>query len=228
MGYESKALLTIIAFLFNMRFQIFIALMLFSASISFAQKRLHPLLSIAANNNQTAFPFGKFVGLFAGPYHPGIEFGYSFNWSIKAKHDYFQRINAGYFYHRFAQHGIPVYTQIGFRYKFDNYIHLETALGGGYFHAIPATAQFKLNDNGEYTNGKRIGRPQAMLQFDLRASGNVTPASSKPLRLFLSYKQRLQTPFVKSYVPLLPYNIFEIGMTKQLFAYYPTAIEIAE
>lgn len=201
-----------------MRFKIFLLLLLgCCATVSFAQKRRYQHVSVAVNNNQTAFPFGKFVGLFAGPYHPGVEAGYGFNWSTKAKHDFFQRVNAGYFYHRFAQHGIPVYTQFGFRYKFDHYFHFESALGGGYFHSIPATAQFKLNDNGEYTGGKGIGRPQAMLQFDLRASGNITPAASKPIRLFLSYKQRLQTPFVKSYVPLLPYNCFEIGLSKELF-----------
>ena len=208
-----------------MRFKIFLALVLSCcATVSFAQKRRYQHVSIAVNNNQTAVPFGKFVGLFAGPYHPGVELGYGFNWSTKPRHDWFQRVNVGYFHHRFAQHGFPLYTQIGYRFKFDHYFHFESAIGGGYFHSIPATAQFKLNDTGEYTNGKGIGRPQAMLQFELRASGNITPPASKPIRLFLAYKQRLQMPFVKSYVPLLPYNVFEIGVTKQLFAYYPMPI----
>ena len=208
-----------------LRFFFFIvALVSCFAVNTFAQKQRYQHLSIAVNNNQTVFPFGRFVGLFGGPYHPGVELGYGFNWSTKAKHDWFQRINVGYFHHRFAQHGFPLYTQVGFRYKFDNYFHFESAIGGGYFHSIPATAQLKLNDNREYENGKGIGRPQAMLQFDLRASGNITPGFDKPIRLFLAYKQRLQTPFVKSYVPLLPYNVFEIGVTKQLSSYYTTPI----
>jgi hypothetical protein len=32
-------------------------------------------------------------------------------------------------------------------------------------------------------------------------------------RFFLEYQQRLQTPFIQSYVPLLPTNIMKVGVS---------------
>ena len=181
-----------------------------------AQVCKSPELLLGFSNNQTALPFGSFARLISGPYHPGIEVGYGFNWRERTHFDFFQRIHAGYMYHRFAQHGIPVYTIAGIRYKAGSRLNVEAGLGGGYFHAIPATAVVRLNEKGEYVNGKGIGRPQAMIQFELRASYLIGKPDSKKIRLFASYKQRLQTPFVKSYVPLLPYNILEIGIIRSI------------
>jgi len=57
---------------------------------------------------------------------------------------------------------------------------------------------------------------QGMVNFSVRASYLVNPSAKQPLRLFTQYQQQLQMPFVKSYVPLLPYNVLMIGVSRPL------------
>ena len=172
--------------------------------------------SIAIYNTQPAMPFGKFAGLFTGPLHPGLEYGRGFTLSSKKKHDWFVEAKAGYFFHRFVQHGIPIYAQAGYRYKFNSRISAETSVGAGGMLSVPATGKYKLNDNGEYENNKGIGRPQAIATYAIGGSYLINPAAKKPIRVFLMYQQKLQFPFIRSYVPLLPYNSFMIGITRKI------------
>ena len=55
---------------------------------------------------------------------------------------------------------------------------------------------------------------QVIACFGIGAGYRFAPSSPAPLKLFIHYQQRLQMPFVKSYVPILPYNSFLIGITK--------------
>ncbi len=168
-------------------------------------------ISIAVLNTASAYPFSQFGKLLSGFEHPGIEIGYGFNWKTKSKHDWFQEIKVSYFYHRFVQHGISLYTDIGYRYKFSHSVTAQVAVGAGYMQSIPATAKLKLSDNGEYKNDKGIGRSQAMAVLNLGVGYMIHPASKKSLKIFISYQQFIQTPFVKAYVPILPYNSLLIG-----------------
>jgi hypothetical protein len=168
-------------------------------------------LGVALTNNNSAYPFSKFGGLFQSPFHPGVELSYGFNWKTKPKHDWYQQIKLAYFYHRFVQHGIELYTNAGCRYKFSPSFFIESAIGAGYLHSIPATAKLKLHDDGVYKNNKGIGRMQFMFVFNLGAGYTFNPKAPKPISAFVTYQQRIQAPFVQSYVPLLPYNSLMIG-----------------
>ena len=92
----------------------------------------------------------------------------------------------------------------------------QSAIGAGYLHSIPATAKLKLDNNGEYKNDKGIGRAQAMAVLNFSAGYIPHPLGARPLKIFITYQQLLQTPFVKAYVPILPYNILLIGATVPL------------
>lgn len=173
-------------------------------------------ISVAGFTTQTAMPFAKFSGLFTGIFHPGAEIGYGKNFKVKAKHDWFAELKLAYFFHRFVQHGIPLYANMGYRYKISSRFMVQTAIGAGYMHSIPATAKFKLNDNGEYKNNKGIGRMQAMATYSIGGGYVLNPSSKKTITVFASYQQLIQMPFVKSYVPLLPYNSFVMGIKKQI------------
>ncbi len=186
-------------------------LFLMTTTAGAAQNRSGKSFSFYITNNHTAYPFASFSKLFVGQVHPGFEAGYEFNWKSKAKHDWFQTFKAGYFYHRFVQHGIPLYTQSGYRYKFGEHFRASSSLGVGYMHSLPATAVLKRNEQGEYSNGKGIGRGQAIANFTIGAHYQLNLQKARPVTLSLQYQQRLQTPFIKSYVPLLPYNSMQIG-----------------
>lgn len=194
--------------------RIFTLLLLFFFYTLKAQKQDY--ISISITNNATAYPFAKFIGFVTEPVHPGVEAGLSRTIKVKKKHDWFREFRLGYFYHRFVQHGIPLYANIGYRYKFSSRFSAEAALGGGYLHSIPATAKLKLNSSGEYKNNKGIGRAQGIAGLGISTGYILTPSSKKPLKLFVTYQQRLQMPFVKSYVTFLPYNCFMIGISQPI------------
>ncbi|HUQ96047.1 MAG TPA: hypothetical protein VM010_00170, partial [Chitinophagaceae bacterium] len=80
-------------------------------------QRSGKFLSFAATNHHAAYPFSSFARLFTTEFHPGFEVGYGFNWKAAPKHDWYQSVKVGYFYHRFVQQAIPLYTQLGYRYK---------------------------------------------------------------------------------------------------------------
>lgn len=190
--------------------QVLTALLLFLFLPVTAQKQHE--YSISLTNNATAFPFGILSGYTSSPLHPGFELGWSRTLQEKPRHDWYRTVTAGYFFHRFIQHGIPLYVNYGYRYKLTKQFMMDASLGGGYFHSVPATEVLKPDDNGNYRNAKGIGRPQAILAFTLGAGYRVT-IHQQPVRLFLQYQVRLQTPFVRSYVPVLPYNQVAAGAT---------------
>ena len=94
---------------------------------------------------------------------PGIELGYGFNWKTKTKHDWFQEIKVFYFYHRFVQHGISIYTDIGYRYKFSRELSAGVAFGAG-VHAVN-TGNSKIKTGrlmGNIKKIKALARSQAI------------------------------------------------------------------
>ncbi len=190
-----------------------IAALLVSMAAS-AQKKKYT--SLAVFTTQNAMPFGKFTGLFAETFHPGIEVGYGKIFAAKKKHEWTAEVKLAYFYHRFVQHGIPLYGNLGYRYSINKRFAAETSLGAGYMHSIPATAKFKLNSAGDYVNNKGIGRMQAIVAYAVGFACTPEPNATRPIRIFVTYQQRVQMPFVKSYVPLLPYNSFMIGLSQPL------------
>jgi hypothetical protein len=106
-----------------------------------------------------------------------------------------------------------VYTQFGYRYKWKEHWRFATALGAGYLHSIPATAVLKLTDDGTYKNAKGIGRGQALVNFSIGVYYVLNKNKMTPVTAFINYGQQLQTPFIKSYVPLLPYNSLQVGVS---------------
>lgn len=175
-----------------------------------AQKESY--LSIGIYNTQNAMPFGKFGGLFGEVLHPGIEFGYGKILSKKDNHEWFGELKLSYFMHRYVQHGIPLYANFGYRRILVKRLFSETSMGLGYLHSIPATGKYKLSDAGEYVNNKGIGRLQATVSLAIGLNYILYTENKKALTVFTLYQQRVQMPFVKSYVPLLPYNSFMTGV----------------
>ncbi|MGH2564104.1 MAG: hypothetical protein ACRDE5_06310 [Ginsengibacter sp.] len=187
----------------------FISLLI--AASGYAQRNKQ--ISVAFLNTGSAYLFAEFSKLITTVQNPGIELGYGFNWKTKPKHDWFQEFKLSYFYHRFVQHVIPLYTDIGYRYKFSSSLSAQASLGAGYMQSIPATAKLKLdaNANGEYKKDKGIGRAQAIAVVGFSIGYIIHSSVKNAPRFFITYQQFLQTPFVKAYVPILPYNSLIIG-----------------
>jgi hypothetical protein len=169
-------------------------------------------ISVAATTMHAAAPFASFSALFVKDYHPGIELASGFNWRSARKSDWVQTIRLGYTYHRWVQHSIVLYTDIGYRYKFPKGFSAAIKLGGGYMRAIVATEVFADGQaHGEQYTKITSGRSQAVVTAGLSVSKKINAFFNSTL--FLEYQQRIQTPFIKSYVPLLPYNCMLLGFS---------------
>lgn len=175
----------------------------------FSQRHKPDHYSIAFTTLHTDFPFGSFSNLFTKEFHPGFEVGTGITWKTKGKHAWFQDFQFGYSYQRFVQHTVVLYSEFGYRHQFLKTFSAEATIGAGYLQAISAVKVFKLQSNGAYKKKNTIGRPQALGSLSVEISKKI---SADGKSLFLNYQQRLQLPFIKSYVPLLPSNILMFGI----------------
>jgi hypothetical protein len=192
------------------RLMYLILLLLGAGSLS-AQKRLTSI-SFETGNAVTAFPFTGAPQLFYSNYHPFTSVGASLVWKEKNKHAWEQSFNLGYIYHRFIQHNIPVFTEIVYRNNISKNFAFRTHLGAGYLHNIPAMDRFELNSQGDYEKIRNLGRAQGMFKLSFSGAYKLNESFS----LSINYGVLMQTPFVASYVPLLPYNTLQLGLHKML------------
>jgi hypothetical protein len=167
-------------------------------------------ITAAITNAHTAKPFGSFSALFSKEMHPGFEVGAGINWSSKPRHDWYQEFRFGYFYHHYVQHSLSFYTEFGYRFKLPWNMALEGGLGGGFTRVIVASEVFVdgLEKDRQYTHIVS-GRTQAIVTTSFALNKAISKKNGS--RMFFRYQQRVQTPFVQSYIPLLPYNIAMIG-----------------
>jgi len=176
------------------------------------QKKRQTYVMAAISNAHTAKPLGSFIALFTEEIHPGFEVGGGINWKSKPKHDWFQEVRFGYFYHRYVQHSLSFYTDFGYRYKLPLDISLEARLGGGFTRVIVANEVFMdgLDKGRQYTQIVS-GRSQAIITSSFVVNKGISKKTAS--KVFFQYQQRVQTPFVQSYIPLLPYNMAMFGAT---------------
>lgn len=143
-----------------------------------------------------AFPFTKLYGIVGdGPIHPMIEVGTTYHLNRAIKNQFTQDVNIGFAYHRFLQSMVPLYTECKY-FRLIKKVKVGAGLGAGYLHSFELTDQFKLV-NGVYEKVGQWGRPQFMFKIGVYFQFQ---------NLTLGYNNIIQAPFVKSYVPLMPYN----------------------
>ncbi|WMJ74768.1 hypothetical protein RCC89_16560 [Cytophagaceae bacterium ABcell3] len=159
-------------------------------------------------NNATALPFTGTAGVIHTPLHPGFSIGTLHYWLEREKVSIYQTFRLGYFYHRFSQHAVQLYTEPSFRFKIVGGLGLNTRIGAGYLHSWPDTEVFVL-ENGEYRKQTNLGRPQIMGSFSF---GPEYDFEAQGLKVFIDYQFWVQAPFVRQYVPVLPNSAIHIGI----------------
>lgn len=163
---------------------------------------------IAISNSHAAKPFGSFSSLFYKDFHPGLEIGYETILKDKNKNQWFLEMNLGYMFHRWVQHNISLYVDAGYRYAVTSSWSAQIKLGGGYQLSIPHSKVFIITESEGLTKKKNSGRSQVIGNLTLGISKALGPSS----RVFMEYQQKIQAPFIKEYVPLLPYNSLLLGV----------------
>lgn len=179
-------------------------------NVSWSQRKITTVM-LETGNAVTALPIVGAPQLFKSNYHSYTSIGARMVWKDKNKHAWEQSFTIGFLHHRFIQKNIPVFTEIIYCYhagRFD----LRAHLGIGYLHNIPEMQRFKLNEQGEYERIRNIGRAQGMGKLSFSGTYRINNSYG----LSMNYGILMQSPFVKSYVPLLPYNTLQVGVHKFL------------
>jgi len=167
-------------------------------------------LAISLFNNATLLPPASLIATFNQPIHPGITFAYEFGWKQSQKHKWFENAGISYMYHRYVDQAILLNSQAGYRWMPGKF-SLEGYLQAGYMHAFLLTDRAVRQDDGTYIAKKGIGKPQFITGAGV-GIGYDFGNESHLRRVFLNYDVRLQMPFVKSYVTLLPNGALALGM----------------
>jgi hypothetical protein len=174
-----------------------------------AQDKKGTSWKIGFTNSQTARPFAKFSSLFHSPFHPGFELGYLKTENIHRNSKWEFEPAISYTFHRWVQHNIAVVVNQYYKHDLAAGFLLSARVGAGYQLSIPTSKVYRLS--GETIKAKAFaGRSQ----FTFNAAFGVDKhIGKKGIMLGLLYQQKIQTPFVKNYVPLLPYNSMMIAVT---------------
>jgi hypothetical protein len=122
----------------------------------------------------------------------------------------FKMLELGFFYHRFLYSALVLNTQAGYRKKIKHF-SVEGLLQAGYMHAFYLTDRAELQSDGTYKAKKGIGKPQFIAGAGIGVGYDFGKVN-RIRRIFINYDMRLQMPFVKSYVPLLPNGALSLGI----------------
>ncbi|MFL5741679.1 MAG: hypothetical protein ACJ75B_15745 [Flavisolibacter sp.] len=163
---------------------------------------------LAIGNAHTARPFSDFSSLFYRDFHPLLEAGWDEVLKNGKNHQFMVQLSLGYLFHRWVQQNLSLSLNGAYYHRIINNWSLGIKPGIGYQLSIPHGRVYKITDNGLEDKG-HILRSQfiANLGFQLDRKLN-----DKGTSIFMEYNQRIQTPFVREYVPLLPYNQILVGL----------------
>jgi len=190
--------------------------------------------SVAVYNNATLLPLKSFTAVFNQPLHPGLYLAYEFGWKETIKSPIFRNINTtalggnkvntgkwfqsvaiGWQYHQFVNHAFTLTTTAGYR-RYIRKFSAEASLHAGYMHVILLTERAVRQMDGSWRISNGAGRPQFIAGAGIGA-GYDAGTHNNIRRVFVNYDFRLQMPFVKSYVPILPNGLLSIGVQFSLY-----------
>lgn len=163
-------------------------------------------------NNHSAFPFSRFSKLAYQNFHLSYELGKRFELKENEKRTWSQTAVIGYFKHKFVQSGIWIYGENEYAKFINPHLSINAGLGLGYNHMFTATPITQQGANGLLEVKKDYGRPQAIFGISLGITRSIIKDVNSAPKIGLQYQVRMQTPFVKSYVPLLPYNALKLSL----------------
>ena len=173
-------------------------------------------IDISLFNNGNFMPGDGVLGVWSPKVHPGFTIGPRYYYNRTASYELFQTAKLGYFYHRHAQQGFQLYTELGYRNYFLCPMFFETRLNAGYMLSVPNIQTFEFKD-GEYQEKKWKGRSQFIAGLNLSLGYGFYKVNDKlPFDVMLGYHFWVQTPFVNKYVPVLPNNSVHLGVVYYL------------
>jgi len=166
--------------------------------------------SVCVTNNATMLPPASLTAVFLQPVHPGVSAAYEFGWRKHEYYKWFQDAGISYSYHRFVSQAVVLSTRAGYRRSLGA-LSLEASLLAGYMHMFLLTERAVQRSDGSWEPKKGFGKPQFITGAGLGAGWEIGSEDAMR-RILINYDFRLQMPFVKNYVPLLPSGLLSLGL----------------
>lgn len=168
--------------------------------------KLFPI-NLSIFNEATAIPFTQ---AFSTPIHPGLQIGTEFNLKSRPLARLFQTANLSYFYHHRLNHGISLYSELGYEQRLQSGPAFSALFGLGYLHTFATAEEFSFQD-GQYRNRNDRGnaRLMASLAFDVGFYLKKDQPSSP--KIFLRYQSWLEYPYSPGFIPLMTHTNLHLG-----------------
>jgi hypothetical protein len=163
-------------------------------------------LSASLFNHASSLPAGNW----AGAIHPGLDVALITNTKVREKTVRSLHWHASYYYHRLVHQGVLLYGEYNWQKNIIGNLGFGLAGGGGYQHTFENHEIFSLDKSGKYDRSAKLGKAHAHISLAAKIQYRMVKNSFEP---FLQYRFRLITPFVKTYVPLLPAESIHLGTT---------------
>jgi hypothetical protein len=170
-------------------------------------------VGIKVGQNATSFPVLGLGTAFRAPIHTGIGVLYSSRLNKGTKHQFSNEMSIGVVYHRLFQTAIQLYDMAIYRNCISPRWSVNAGIGGGYQHSFYHYTVFRPGNNGEYEQvSSWKGRPQYCILLNLGAGMNFPRKDPERFRITAEVRTFVHGTFAKSYVPVVPYNGFQLGL----------------
>ncbi|HEX8349305.1 MAG TPA: hypothetical protein VF598_05045 [Hymenobacter sp.] len=144
--------------------------------------------------------------------HPGLFAGYEHNLRPQKRYQLLLAATLGGYVHRRNHAGLFSEVGLGQRLHFRSGFFLEQSIGIGYLHTfLNGGPIYEVNDKGEVSESKNLGRPHLMPSISLGFGWNVAHSEKLPLLVFIRPRAFWQYPFNRY---ALPHLALQAGITK--------------
>lgn len=177
-------------------------------SFSYAQDKAVPI-TVSAFNQATSMPFSE---LLTSPIHPGIAISTEFNYNKQPKSSrLFQTIGASYYYHRYLNQAVTIFSELGYEYRSRPGIEISALLGVGYMRSFRTAMEYTFKD-GSYSTTKNLGVGRITPSFSLETGYYLFPKSTTSPKIFARYQVWVEYPFSPGFIDLIPHSNLHLGV----------------
>ena len=173
----------------------------------FGQGSKHIPVNLSFFNEATAIPFTQ---AFSIPIHPGLQIGTEFNLKSKPSARLFQTANLSYFYHHRLNHGISVYSELGYEQRLKFGPAFSALFGLGYLHTIATAEEFSFQD-GQYLNKNDRGNARLLASLAFDVGFYLKKDQPNSPKIFLRYQSWLEYPYSPGFIPVMTHTNLHLG-----------------
>ena len=178
----------------------------FMPLLNFAQDKLIPI-NLSFINEATAIPFTKVITI---PVHPGIQIGTEFNYKKKPHTRLYQTANVCYFYHKYLNQGVGLYSELGYEYRLDAGFSFTGLFGLGYMHTFNSVEEYTF-ENGAYQQKADKGNARLFPSLSLDFGYYLFKDKQNSPKIFIRYQSWVEYPYSPDFIPVMTHINLNLG-----------------